>query len=121
MRSQIGILVLFALLLLTPARADGPPGKPSYQNVDPAIRQWFRSQRSPKNGAFCCDEADGIYAEEDIRNGQYWARWPQHPQWMQVPDDVVIRDPNRHGAPVVWWLYQNGVPVIRCYAPGAGI
>lgn len=130
MRSQLGILILFALLLLTPARADPPPGpqlaplrpaKPDYSQIPPEIRNWFRSQKNPKTGVLCCDESDGVYAEEDIRDGEYWARWPANPEWMKVPDDVVIRDPNRHGAPVVWWIYENGKPAIRCFAPGGGV
>lgn len=40
--------------------------------------------------------------------------------WMQVPDEVIIREPNRHGAPVVWWMIRDGDVAIRCYAPGGG-
>jgi hypothetical protein len=36
-----------------------------------------------------------------------------------VPDDVVIREPNRNGAPVLWWRWNElGRPLIYCYAPG---
>jgi hypothetical protein len=99
-----------------------------FAQIDPETRQWFRSQRSPKTGAICCNEADGVYAEETVRSDQYWTRFPESKgQWMQVPDDVVIKDPNRHGAPVVWWYYEmdpeNGRRVlkIRCYAVGGGV
>jgi hypothetical protein len=40
---------------------------------------------------------------------------------------VVIHDPNRHGAPVVWWTRASGTTAatakvrIRCYAPGGGV
>lgn len=112
------------------------PGQ--WAQVDPAERQWFRSQKSPKSGISCCSEADGTYAEEDIRDGHYWVRYAwhfplngaqyeMHTGWVEVPDDVVIRDANRHGAPVVWWVWETGttpetaVTKIRCYAPGAGI
>ena len=40
---------------------------------------------------------------------------------MPVPPDAVIYDPNRNGAPVVWWYIEYGGYHIRCYAPGAGI
>ena len=93
-----------------------------YAQADPAVSQWFRSQVSPKTGGNCCSEADGEYAEEDIRNGHYWTRWPRGDgEWHEVPDDVVIYDPNRNGAPVVWWYWENGEPKIRCYAPGGGV
>ena len=103
------------------------PGQ--YDNVAPSVRQWFRSQKSPKTGGLCCSEADGIYAEEDLRQGHYWTRFQfigvagdsEQSGWMQVPDEVVIHDPNRQGAPVVWYFFQNGAVAIRCYAPGGGV
>jgi hypothetical protein len=117
---RIALLVLVASPAI--ARDNG-----RYAQVDPKIRQWFRNQLSPKTGGNCCDEAAGVYAEEDIRGEHYWTRFPQsNGEWMQVPDDVVINDPNRNGAPVVWWYYERN-PVskqrelkIRCYAVGGG-
>jgi hypothetical protein len=29
--------------------------------------------------------------------------------------------PNRNGAPVAWWYFQEGKLQIRCYAPGGGV
>ena len=109
------VVALLMLCVPTLARDNG-----QYTNVAPEVREWFRSQKSPKTGGLCCNEADGIYAEEDIREGQYWARWSEHDS-QSVPQDVVIRDPNRHGAPVVWWYVEQGETKIRCYAPGGGV
>jgi hypothetical protein len=73
-------------------------------------------------GGLCCNEADGTYAEEDIRNGVYWTRFElTGGEWIAVPADVVIKDPNRNGAPVAWWYFQEGKLQIRCYAPGVGV
>jgi hypothetical protein len=92
-----------------------------YQNAAPEVREWFRSQKSPKTGGLCCNEADGTYAEEDIRGGIYWTRFDKTAgKWIAVLSDVVIKDPNRNGAPVAWWYYENGELKIRCYAPGGG-
>lgn len=99
-----------------------------YAQVDPSTRKWFRDQISPKTGGNCCTEADGEYAEEDIRNGHYWARFPKSQgKWIEVLDEVVIHDPNRNGAPVVWWYWDNNPALrgglelkIRCFAPGGG-
>ena len=41
--------------------------------------------------------------------------------WQPVPDEVVIQQPNPHGAPVVWWYVEKGEIKIRCYAPGSGV
>jgi hypothetical protein len=90
-----------------------------WENVDPKVKQWFREQKSPKTGGYCCDESDGTYAEEDIRDGHYWTRFEQSGgRWIPVPDEVVIHDSNRNGAPVAWWFRENGILLIRCYAPG---
>jgi len=107
-------VVLLVLFICAPALARD---NGQYSQVSPEVRDWFRAQKSPKTGNFCCDEADGIYAEEDIREGRYWTRWPGH-DWRPVPEDVLIRDSNRHGAPVVWWYVDRGETRIRCYAPG---
>lgn len=87
---------------------------------------WLSSQVSPKTGGNCCDGRDGDYAEEKIEQGHYWVRCALEShcpikEWMVVPDDVIIREPNRNGAPAVWWYWENGEPVIRCFAPGGGV
>jgi hypothetical protein len=110
-------LLLVLVLLGAPALARD---NGQYEGASPDVRAWFRSQKSPKTGMLCCGEADGIYAEEDIREGQYWTRWGAH-DWQPVPQDVVIHNPNRHGAPVVWWYVDKGETRIRCYAPGGGV
>jgi len=110
-------VVLLVLFICAPALARD---NGQYSQVSPEVRDWFRAQKSPKTGNFCCDEADGIYAEEDIREGRSWTRWSGH-DWRPVPEDVVIRDSNRHGAPVVWWYADRGETKIRCYAPGGGV
>ena len=98
------ILALFVLCVPALARDNG-----QYNSVSPEVRQWFRAQKSPKTGALCCNEADGTYAEEDIRNGVYWTRFElTKGDWIPVPADVVIKDPNRNGAPVAWWYVRDG-------------
>jgi hypothetical protein len=125
--------ILLAMLMMSfmmwPAQGrEQYPGQ--YSQVDPAVRQWFRNQVSPKTKINCCSEADGAYAEEDIRAGHYWVRFTAksydgssevQSEWMEVPDDVVINDPNRNGAPVVWWHYLDFDLKIRCYAPGGKV
>jgi hypothetical protein len=42
-------------------------------------------------------------------------------QWLVVPDDAVVTEPNRFGPAVVWPYndrYDN--TQIRCFMPGAG-
>jgi hypothetical protein len=111
------MLILLVICVPALARDNG-----QYNNVSPEIRQRFRHQKSPKTGALCCEEADGTYAEEDIRAGVYWTRFEQTKgEWIAVPPDVVIKDPNRNGGPVAWWYFLDGEVQIRCYAPGGGV
>ena len=113
------------------------PGQ--WAQIDPSEREWLRTQKVPGGTVRCCNESDGTYAQEDIREGHYWTRFTWHhygdgdnvihevdSDWMQVPDEAVIHDPNRNGAPVVWWAWQGGFGdqakvYIRCYAPGGGV
>jgi hypothetical protein len=111
------VSLLLVMCLPALARDNG-----QYNNVSTEIRQWFQDQKSPKTGGLCCSEADGNEAQEDIRNGHYWTTWPAvAPVWYPVPDDVVIKGPNKVGRPVVWTYWENGAVRIRCYSPGGGV
>ncbi len=39
-------------------------------------------------------------------------------QWIVVPDDRVVTQPNRIGPSIVWPQYLNGNPIVRCFMPG---
>ena len=44
--------------------------------------------------------------------------------WIDVPDEAVIKEPNRAGVTMVWPIYYRGMgtPVrieIRCFMPGS--
>jgi hypothetical protein len=123
---KLGLAVMAAIVALLSARFGMARDNGQFAQADPQIRQWFRNQVSPRTGVHCCSEADGEYAEEDIRDGHYWTRFSQsNGEWMQVPDDVVIKDPNRNGAPVVWWYadidHGKRIVKIRCYAVGSKV
>ena len=134
------VILMVTLLLLFPVFSPAHtlyPGQ--WAQIDPAEREWLNDQHVPGSVSRCCNEADGIYAEEDIRDGHYWTRFSwfhpdvrggdnreDHTDWMMVPEEAVIHDANRHGAPVVWWAWVDGFGAdakvkIRCYAPGVGI
>jgi hypothetical protein len=121
----IGILLIWMWLMYwlnSPVQAHDINGV--FSQLDEGQREWLRTQKVPRGegkGGICCNEADGVYAEEDIINGRYWTRWRIHDAltaWMPVPDNAILDTANWNGSPVVWWFYSNGNPVIRCYAPG---
>lgn len=134
-----GVSFAVGIMLAKVHARESYPGQ--YAQYDAEDRAWFQKQVSPKSGTACCSTADGTYAEERIEydeagKGHYWTKFvakmnvyvngKEEQQdfpvdWMQVPDDVVITTPNKHGAPTVWWIY-NAVTktfTIRCYAVGA--
>ncbi len=96
-----------------------------WDNVDPAVRSWFRNLKSP-HGVPCCNIADGHRTEEDIRNNQYWVPDPSALgaiEWIPVPPEAVVYNSgNPTGEAVVWYTMQTpGEVFIRCFVPGSGI
>lgn len=128
-------VMMLTLLLLGLAYATWRPEMA--QEFTPEERTWFNRQQvpaGPNKGTLCCNTADGTFAQEDIRNGHYWTRYHYRyysgvgvaqegdTDWVEVPDNTVIHEPNRHGSPAVWYHFVGGpTPVIRCYSPGAGL
>jgi hypothetical protein len=94
-----------------------------WAQLTPTQRDWLTQQRVPNRPEHsCCSVADAEQVEEDIRAGHYFVRSTVTAGlWVAVPDEVIIRAPNRYGQPVVWWKYTDGVPVVRCFSPGAGL
>lgn len=132
MRSQIGIVILFMLLLATSAAGHDWNHQDFVQNT-PAQRDWLNKQRQPGTRYTCCTEADGEQVDEQIRYddkgiGRYWI-YSRHTrgEWMLVPEEVIIREPNMHGRPVAWFRWgatlqtlprSDLMPVVFCFVPG---
>jgi hypothetical protein len=57
----------------------------------------------------------------DTRGGDGGYRVRIGGEWIAVPDDAVVTEPNKFGAAVVW-PYQDGAGniQIRCFLAGAG-
>jgi hypothetical protein len=97
---------------LAEARDDG-----RYANSP--LKGWFESLHS-KGGGPCCADADGTALEEvdwDTKDGHYRVRLQG--EWIDVPADTVITEPNRAGRTIVWPYYINGRVLIRCFMPGS--
>ena len=89
------------------------------------LRPWFDKLASGKG--LCCSFADG-YAVEDAdwetKDGHYRVRIPKvangsELEWVDVPEDAVITEPNRAGRTMVWPLYGYEGESIRCFMPGS--
>ena len=77
------------------------------------LKPWFDSLKSSKG--LCCSDADGFAVSDpdwDSKDGHY--RVHLDGQWIVVPDDAVITEPNRAGRTMVWPIKGVLGTSIRC-------
>jgi hypothetical protein len=102
--------VLIPLLLCSPALA--------HDAGHPELNEWFNRLASGRG--LCCSFADG-FAVSDVdwesKDGHYRVRLENN--WIDVPDDALITEPNRVGRTMVWPLRFDGQILIRCFMPGS--
>jgi hypothetical protein len=109
-------LVILAVLTIIPAgfalaRDDG-----RYANSP--LKSWFDSLKSQRG--LCCSVADGVVVADpdwDSEDGHYRVRLDG--EWITVPDDAVITEPNRAGRTMVWPIRTSRGVSIRCFLPGS--
>ena len=90
-----------------------------FANANPELRAWFNALKSGKGP--CCSDADGSAisdADWESGNGHYRVRIDG--EWVNVPDEAVITEPNRVGRTMVWPIRDGvGGLYIRCFMPGS--
>ncbi len=82
------------------------------------LKPWFDSLKSGKG--LCCSFADGFAVSDpdwESRNGHYRVRIDD--EWIDVPDDAVITEPNRVGRTMAWPIKGAFGISIRCFMPGS--
>lgn len=113
-------LVLGTLLIAAPVlgRDNG-----QYAQVDQETRAWFGQLKSG-SGTLCCADADGTSDPQWIGKKSADGKWRYqvniNGQWIEVPDEAVIVEPNKVGRTIVWTYQYDGQTRIRCFLPGAG-
>jgi hypothetical protein len=84
------------------------------------LKSWFDQLASGKG--LCCSFADGLRVEDvdwDTQAGHYRVRL--NGEWIVVPDNAIVTEPNRFGPAVVWpYMNSDGQTQIRCFLPGSG-
>lgn len=86
------------------------------------LKPWFDSLRSGRGA--CCSDADGSAVSDvdwESNHGRYRVRL--NGEWVDVPDNAVITEPNRAGRAMVWPMTSRNGPIvegitIRCFIPG---
>jgi len=110
----IGFAVLISPLATYPGQARDPDGR--YANSP--LKQWFDSLKSGKGP--CCSDADGTAVSDvDWETGHGHYRVRIEGDWVDVPDEAVITEPNRVGRTMVWPIRGYGGLTIRCFMPGS--
>jgi hypothetical protein len=82
------------------------------------LKPWFDSLKSGKG--LCCSAADGVALSDpdwESMRGHYRVRIDN--EWIDVPDDAVITEPNRVGRTMVWPIKGALGTSIRCFMPGS--
>lgn len=115
-RVRVGWLILFALFLIVGGFAHGRDLDGRY--ADAPLHDWFKGLETPGGGR-CCDLADGtgIEAIDWFIDGDHYVVKIDG-AFVEVPDNKVVKEPNRFGQAVVWTYYQNGIQTVRCFMPG---
>jgi hypothetical protein len=107
-----------ALLLALTAPPTLARDRGQYANSSPEMKAWFHGLRSGKGP--CCSDADGSAVSDvdwESRGGHYRVRIEG--EWLEVPDDAVITEPNRVGRTMVWPMRGYQGLSIRCFMPGS--
>ncbi|MET4624267.1 hypothetical protein ABIB83_001278 [Bradyrhizobium sp. I1.8.5] len=81
------------------------------------LKPWFDGLKSGKG--LCCSDADGLAVSDpngESKDGHYRVRVDK--EWVDVPDDAVITEPNRYGRTIVWPTKGTLGTSIRCFMPG---
>ena len=89
-----------------------------FANSTPEMKAWFEGLRSGKGP--CCSDADGTALSDvdwESASGHYRVRIDG--EWVNVPDEAVITEPNRIGRTMVWPIRGYLGTSIRCFMPGS--
>ncbi len=115
-------IMLLAVAMGTMVNARDLDGR----HADSPLHGWFNHLASGKG--LCCSFADGYRVDdadwETTKDGaHYRVRIPviaggSELEWVDVPDEAVITEPNRAGKTMVWPMYYDGAVSIRCFMPG---
>jgi hypothetical protein len=114
-RLGIGCAILLSALA---SGAGTARDRGQFANANPELKAWFESLKSGKGP--CCSDADGTAvsdADWESGNGHYRVRIEG--EWVDVPDEAVITEPNRVGRTMVWPIRGYLGLTILCFMPGS--
>jgi hypothetical protein len=110
-RLKAPLTIGIAVLLWTLGAHLGHAHDPSH----PELKAWFESLRS--GGAVLLRRRRHCGQRPRLAIRQ-WALVRLDGEWIDVPDEAVITEPNRVGRTMVWPLLGYMGTTIRCFMPG---
>src|ERR1700760_604948 len=111
--TQRAALLLGLISLATPAL-----GRDDGRYANSPLKPWFESLHSGYGQ--CCSDADGyVVADPDWESDHGHYRVLIDSEWVVVPDEALITEPNKIGRTMVWKHYIDGHPRVRCFMPGS--
>lgn len=117
-RRKMPRIVGVALLMAAVSPLGHARDRGQYANSTPEMKAWFDGLRSGKGP--CCSDADGSAVSDvdwETHEGHYRVRIEG--QWIDVPDEAVITEPNRIGRTMVWPIRGYMGLTVRCFMPGS--
>jgi hypothetical protein len=98
----------------------------AHDHEHPELNKWFESLKSGKG--LCCNGRDAVHVADpdwQTNNGHYRVRIDVSSEmgkvdmeWIDVPDEAVITDPNLSGHTLLWPVRGYLGVTIRCFMPG---
>ncbi len=111
--TQRAALLLGLISLATPAL-----GRDDGRYANSPLKPWFESLHS--GFGQCCSDADGyVVTDADWKSDHGHYRVHIDDEWVEVPNEAVITEPNKIGRTIVWKHYLDGHPKVRCFMPGS--
>jgi hypothetical protein len=108
------MLIFFTIMYVSMAFAHDSSGR---VHTTPELNDWFNGLSSSKG--HCCSNNDGTSIDDDSwesKDGHYIVRINN--KWVEVPDEAVLRIPNKAGRTMVWFTERDSLIIIRCFIPG---
>lgn len=115
---RVAVVILALLAPVLSPQSGQARDRGQFASSSPELKAWFDSLRSGKGP--CCSDADGSAVSDvdwESNAGHYRVRIGG--DWVDVPDEAVITQPNRVGRTMVWPMYYDGKTVVRCFMPGS--
>jgi hypothetical protein len=108
---------IVTVLVLAACSAGPAVARDDGRYANSPLKPWFDSLKSSKG--LCCSVADGMAVSDpdwESKDGHFRVRLEG--EWIDVPSDAVITEPNLAGRTMVWPVKGPLGTSVRCFLPG---